>query len=395
MHATLRCFLCAACLLAALPLAADELPVRFEKHVLDTVFRSEGVAVADFTGNGLNDIAVGSVLYAAPDWAMIAIAEEPREFDPNAYSDVFFCFAHDVNGNGRPDLITNDIPGGATWWWENPGEMGTPWKRHLVVEVLNNESPIWVDLFGDGRPGIVGGVSPDPENPNSPDRRMAYVRPGDDPYAPWDVQTFSVAEAPGTDRYAHGLGVGDLNGNGRLDVVVRAGWWEQPEDPNVPEWPFHPADLGEPCVHMVIADFSGDGRADILTTSAHDYGVWWHRRVNDTWVTEEIDRSVSQTHAVILHDFTGNGLPDAVTGKRYLAHPPGVDPGDDEPSKLLLYALERTDEGPRWTRHVIDDDSGVGTQFELADVNDNGLMDIVVANKKGVFFFEQLPAGTP
>ncbi len=392
MSAIMRYSVCAACLLAVLPLAAEEPRVRFERHVLDRAFRSEAAAVADFTGNGLNDIAVGSVLYAAPDWEMITIAEAPREFDPMAYSDVCFCIAHDVNGNGRPDLITCDRSRGPApaWWWEHPGEMGRPWKRHLIVEVVNNESPIWVDLFGDGRPGIVCGVSPDPQNPNSPQRRMAYVRPGDDPYAPWDVQTFSVPAAPGTDRNAHGLGVGDLNGNGRLDVVVRGGWWEQPEDPSVAEWPFHRADLGEPCVHMVIADFSGDGQADILTTSAHEYGVWWHRRVDGIWVTEEIDRSVSQTHALALHDFTGNGLPDAVTGKRFLAHPPGVDPGDDEPSKLLLYTVERTDDGPRWTRHVIDDDSGVGTQLELADVNGDGLMDIVVANKKGIFYYEQI-----
>ena len=41
----------------------------------------------------------------------------------------------------------------------------------------------------------------------------------------------------------------------------------------------------------------------------------------------------------------------------------------------------------------IDDQSGIGTQFVVADFNGDGLLDIVTSNKKGVFLFEQARAG--
>jgi hypothetical protein len=78
-----------------------------------------------------------------------------------------------------------------------------------------------------------------------------------------------------------------------------------------------------------------------------------------------------------------------VTGRRYLAHN-GRDPGEDQPPVLVWYELQRTPEGPVWKRHLIDEDSGVGTQFEVGDVNNDGLLDIVISNKRGTFLLEQV-----
>ena len=144
---------------------------------------------------------------------------------------------------------------------------------------------------------------------------------------------------------------------------------------------------------MLVFDFAGNGRNSVLTTSAHKYGVWWHEPVAWTraggWKSQTIDKTISQTHAVCLADINGDGLPDFVTGKRWWAHTHG-DPGIDEPAMLVWYELSRKDGRPAWTRHVIDDNSGVGTQFQVIDVNGDGLLDIVVSNKKGVFYFQQV-----
>ena len=53
------------------------------------------------------------------------------------------------------------------------------------------------------------------------------------------------------------------------------------------------------------------------------------------------------------------------------------------------FELSRDGNEPKWTRHVFDNDSGVGTQFEVHDMNADGLLDVIVANKRGVFYFEQ------
>ena len=362
--------------------------VTFQRTQIDPVFRSEGVAVGDFDGDGKRDIAAGSVYYTAPDWKMHSVLEKPNAFQPKGYSDAFICMAADVNADGRMDLATVGMPGGPTWWFENPGTAGGPWKRHVAVSVTNGESPVWADLRGDGRPDLVFGYSPDAKNPNSPKRRMAFARPGKDPYASWPIHVLSAENAPGTQKYAHGLGVGDVNGDGRNDVVVRAGWWESPAEKSRSEWTFHAADLGEDSAQMIVQDFDGDGDNDVLSSSAHRFGIWWHEQTPDGWKTHEIDKSFSQTHAVCAADVDGDGLVDFVTGKRWWAHG-GKDPGADGPALLVWYRLNRLGGQPIWTRHTIDDDSGVGTQFEVGDVDGDGLPDVVTSNKKGVYLFRQ------
>ncbi len=355
-------------------------PLRFRKTQLDTAFRSEGATVGDFNGNGRLDIAAGSVYYAAPDWEMAPVTEEPREFPVIGYSNAFLCFTSDLNRNGRDDLVVVGFPGQETRWYENPGAAGGAWNRYDVIPVTNGENPLWVDLTGDGQQELVAGV---PE--------MGWARPGEDPTEPWETVIVSGPDDPRIGRYYHGFGVGDVNGNGRLDILVREGWWEAPEDRTQVPWTFHRVDFGPPCAQMLVYDFDGDGRPDVLTTSAHQYGIWWHQQTEEGWVTHEIDRSFSQTHAVVLADINGNGRMDFVTGKRYYAHN-GNDPGADDPALLCWYELQHEEGQPVWTRHVIDDDSGVGMHFEVVDMTGNGLLDIATANKKGVFYFEQIPA---
>ncbi len=365
-----------------------ETNVVFKRAQLDEVFRSEGVGVGDFNGDGQPDIAAGSVYYAAPDWKMHAIAPQPKAFDPKGYSDAFFTFAEDLNGDRRTDVITVGMPGGPSWWFENPGPGGGAWTQREAVPVTSGESPAWVDLLGDGRRRLVFGYSPDHKNPNSPQRQMAFAGPGEDPKAPWPIRTFSAKNTPGSQRYAHGLGIGDINGDGRNDVIIRQGWWEAPADADQAQWTFHQANLGEDSAQMLIYDFDGDGDNDVLSSSAHRFGIWWHEQTPGGWKTHEIDHSFSQVHAICLADVNGDGLPDFVTGKRWWAHG-GKDPGADMPAVVVWFELKRQGGRPVWTKHVIDDDSGVGTGLEVADVNGDGLLDVVTSNKKGVYYFQQ------
>ncbi len=139
---------------------------------------------------------------------------------------------------------------------------------------------------------------------------------------------------------------------------------------------------------MYAYDFDGDGDNDVLSTSAHKYGIWWHEQLSEGWKTHEIDMSFSQTHSVCLADINGDGLQDFVTGKRWWSHA-NREPGADMPAVVCWFELARKEGKPVWTKHQIDHDSGVGTQFEVADLNGDGLLDIVTSNKKGTQFFQQ------
>jgi hypothetical protein len=349
--------------------------VRFHKRQLDRAFRSEGVAVADFDGDGQPDIAAGNVYYAGPDWKMQTMLGEPREFNRFGYSDSFLCFADDLNRDGAMDLVSVGFPGRETYWLENPGARGEVWNKHLAVERTGNESPAYTDVDGDGRRELVF----------MDGRRCSLAQPGSDPTEPWTTRAIAGVRDPAP---GHGLGVGDVNGDGRSDVVIPDGWWHGSADSGPSAWRFHPAELFGGA-QMCVWDFDGDGDNDVLGSSAHGYGIAWCEQTPAGWKTHPIDDAHSQTHAIHLADINGDGLMDFVTGKRFWAHN-GRDPGSYEPAVLCWFELRLSARDVRWVQHRIDSNSGVGLHFQIVDVNSDGLLDIVTSNKKGVFLFEQV-----
>ena len=375
--------------LAAEPQGVSGDKVKFKRTQLDDKFRSEGVAAGDYNHDGKLDIAAGSVYFAAPEWQMTPIVKDPQTFEPKGYSDTFCNFSDDFNGDGWADLLVVGWPGKETRWYENPQTAAGPWKMHIAVRVTNNESPQYIDVDGDKKRELLAGTNPDASNVDGPQRYMSLASPTKQATAPWQVQAISEPDAPGTKRYSHGIGSGDVNGDGRNDILVTEGWWEAPAEKSNAPWKFHKAPFGEACSHMHAYDVDGDGDNDIISASAHKFGIWWHEQTDDGWQTHEISNEFSQTHAVHLVDMNGDGLKDIVTGKRWWAHAKG-DPGVDEPPVLYWLELTRKDGKPVWISHKIDDNSGVGTQFEVIDMNDDGLMDIISSNKRGTFYFEQI-----
>ena len=163
-------------------------------------------------------------------------------------------------------------------------------------------------------------------------------------------------------------------------------------------WTFHPASLGDAVADMIAYDVNHDGKADVIASSAHQYGIWWfeqgERRTarRSSPGTTSSRNLVSETHALIAADINGDGLKDLVTGKRFWSHGRN-EPGSDKPARLYWFEASRDADGKiAFTPREIDDQSGIGTQFVVADFNGDGLLDIVTSNKKGVFLLEQVRA---
>lgn len=380
----------------SLPAGADDKApeVAWKKTIVDKAFRSEGVAVADVNKDGKLDILVGDFWYEAPDWKKHEIrkSEKPMGFDPQGYSKCFACWADDINGDGWADLVVVGYPGQAALWYENPQGKEGHWKEHVIWKSACNETPQYVDLFGTGKRVLLMAIQPEGQ--------IAYFTPGKDPNAIWELHPISEKSTkdkkiPGTDMYSHGLGIGDVNGDGKMDVIVTGGWWEQPAKDDGMPWKFHPANFGGACADMFAFDIDGDGKPDVVSSSAHGFGIWAYLQKPGkdapTFLKQDLFKDlVSQTHAMHLIDINGDGVKDLVTGKRWWAHAKG-DPGGDQPAILYWFEAKKSKDGIiSFTPHKIDDDSGVGTQFWVGDFNGDKLPDVVISNKKGVYVFEQV-----
>lgn len=384
MSLFLLLFALAACLaFAAVP--SPGRAIRWKKTVIDREFRSEGVTVADVNRDGRKDIIAGNFWYEAPHWTPREIAP-PGKFDgATGYSNSFINFAADVNGDGWMDQILIGMPGEPAVWRENPRGAPGHWKQHAIWHSACNESQTFADILCNGKPVLVFPYD---------EKFMAWYEPDTDPRKPFIARRISREKMPGTQRFSHGLGVGDINGDGRADILTTEGYYEAPADPRQEEWKFIPAKLGGPCAHMHVYDVNGDGLSDVVTSSAHNIGVWWHEQRRGAngpeFIQHEIDASFSQSHALEMADINGDGVMDFVTGKRFWAHGPNGDVNPGDPCVLYWFELKRRNGKVSWERHEIDNDSGVGTQFLVTDVNGDGLLDVVTSNKKGVHLFEQV-----
>ncbi|MCO5053122.1 MAG: FG-GAP-like repeat-containing protein [Verrucomicrobiae bacterium] len=372
----------------------------FRKLQLSDQFYAEGAACADFNQDGQLDIVAGPFWYAGPDFTQRHEYRPAQTFDPRDYSDNFLTYTGDFNGDGRPDVLCIPYPGKEGYWYENPGAVAGPWPRHLYYPMVGNESPSLADMNGDGRPELIF-------NNDGYIGYAAYQLAK--PEAPWTFHAVSPRHER-YQRFTHGIGAGDLNGDGRMDLLEAAGWWEQPVNAAVDApWIFHPHQFAEAASHMLVTDVDGDGLNDVICSwHCHLYGLlWWQQQRaaggNITWQRHEIlsphpdvtsnQFRFSQPHSMALADMNGDGLMDFVTGKRFWAHGPTGDQEPDAPAIVCWFELWRDANGSaRFVPHLIDDDSGVGTEVTVADLNADGRPDVIVANKKGVFaHFNELP----
>jgi hypothetical protein len=360
----------------------------FTRIVLHTEFYSEGAHAADVDKDGKTDVIAGPYWYAGPDFKTRHEIYAPTAFDPKGYSDNFFAFPCDFNQDSWVDVLVIGFPGQGARWYENPQGSAASWARHDVFSVVDTESPTFLDLTGDGKPELVCATA----------GRLGYATPDwSAPEKPW---TFHSISPPGPyQAFTHGLGVGDVDGDGRLDVLEATGAFLQPANlSGDPDWARVAQTFGGGGAQMFAADLDGDSDRDVVASlAAHGYGVAWFEK-GATGYTQHLvsGEDAAQTptgvvlhepHALALADMDGDTLPDLVTGERFWGHVPAGNPSFTDPAKLYWFRLVRDQTGVRLEPQLIDDASGVGTQVEIVDLDGNGLGDVVVASKKGAFVF--------
>lgn len=393
--------------------SAEEPKLRFSRQLLTDLYYCDGINTADINADGVMDIIAGPFWYIGPDFSTAYPFYEPAPLPPETTpSNSMFSFPYDFNGDGWTDiLVLGRHRFHSAYWYENPGPAAAMnpsarWKRHFAMHRVAGESPAFIDVDGDGRPEVVSflGHSPDDEL-----KQLGWYSPDwSNPTAAW--RFLPVTEREPFPHNYHGMGVGDINGDGRLDLVLTEGWWEQPPRDTAPgtRWKKHPfvlsTDVGG--AQILVYDINGDGLNDVFTAkNAHGWGLSWFEQVRDgaglitfrehrvMGTRAEESRfgvAFSQPHALALADFDGDGIPDVLTGKRRWAHGPTGDVEPMETPAVYLFLSRRdsgADGGARFLARLVDNKSGVGVQVVGADVTRDGVPDVLTVSKLGTFVF--------
>lgn len=431
----------------------------FRRDQLTGFFYSEGITAGDLDHNGSMDVVSGPFIYEGPNYSTARELFPPITYNaggpqdgyiekdangvPQAgaivhgnYSAVFLSWVNDFDHNGWPDVVDvlgfGPRPTFSAHLFVNPHGEKRDWTNYEIYPIISNEYdellPKGID--GSGTPEMVIATA---SNPDWSDSRVGYIKPGPDITKPW---TFVPVSEPGH-WGGHGMGVGDILGNGRLDILNSDGWWEQPAKGTAGLWKFHPQRFGATEATPLVAgasascfacggsrievyDVNGDGLPDVITSlNAHGPGLAWFEQQRDaqgniiwkrhvimgdpttpmadraSW--EETDKSVAFTelHALDYADMNGDGLMDIVTGKRYWSHGFRYEENDvDDPPVVYWFELRRLpgpDHKVEWVPHLIDNASGVGTNMLVTDVNGDGKPDVLTTSRMGTFvFFNEL-----
>jgi hypothetical protein len=383
----------------------DKISPNFRKQALTNFFYSFSVAAADFNRDGAMDIVSGPFIYYGPDYTRSEEIYPAETFSQaSAFpSDAWIQSAADFTGDGWPDIISTNYGSLGVTLYVNPGaNPNRRWEKFQVVKEVQSEVAVLADVDGDGKPEIVymgGGqvryAKPDPANPTGL----------------WIVKNVSE-KGFGT---AHGIGVGDINGDGRMDIVTAYGWWEGPKDPANDTWKYHPAAFGRfgrgimGGAEMGVYDVNGDGLPDVVAAlNAHGWGLAWFEQKRDAqgnisfvkhMIADDLTTKAenaggvvfSEPHAAAFADVNGDGIPDFIVGKRYLSHVNTfLDPDPFGQPVLYVYKTVRDPKAPggaRFVPELIDNESGAGSNFVAVDLNHDGAVDIVTPTRFGTFIF--------
>lgn len=390
----------------------------FRKINLTKAFVGEGVTVGDFNKDGKLDVAAGTVYWLGPDFTQkVKYGDAAETWDgSNGYSAYYMNLpAMDINHDGWTDIPVSAGVGGQDFWLENPKGGTGVWKKATMVPYAGFESNCLWPLLNNGSLQLLYATN---------DKKIGYGTPDpSDPAKPWIFHAIGNP-SPAGGSYAgyilnsHGLGMGDINGDGHNDVMASDAWFEQPASlAGDPLWIRHDFDFHQKKgiastfttnqawggSHMYAEDVDGDGDADVIASlDGHGWGLAWfeqikaagggigftpHLIMGDRSMESTYGVAFSQLHSLAFADLDGDGRKDIVTGKRYWAH---NTTGDPEPmGQAVLYAFlqQRGPGGTAFKPMLLDTAAGSGCRLELADLNGDGYPDVVTSSKKGTNVF--------
>ncbi|MCB1101914.1 MAG: VCBS repeat-containing protein, partial [Kiritimatiellae bacterium] len=324
-----------------------------------------GLAMADATGDGFQDIVSGRYFYRNPGGAMTA-AWTRVDLGLNCDAGLF----SDVDGDGWADVLA--LAGDKVYWLEATASDGSTWSNTVIDAAFpkpdhgNPQGYRSAQILEGGRPEIL----------LNGDSLYLYTVPETSPETGGWSRVAIVAESNG-----EGIGIGDIDGDGDLDVAVAH------NGPSLPEgsvkWARNPGNAtGLWTTHAVggiangyadrvaIAELNGDGRPDIVVTEegqslAPEWSTYWFEAPADPAQSNWIRHTLVTQHtsnAMDVEDMDNDGDIDIIVGEHR-----GTE-------KLSVW---ENDGAGNFTEQVVDTGKESHLGARAADLDDDGDFDLV------------------
>ena len=301
---------------------------RFRVQHFEDFYYGWSGAAGDFNHDGVLDVTIGNRYYLGPTFTDSRELYLGQAFNPaKEYGPAMVNYAGDYTGDGWDDILVAESRAPALY--VNPRGESRRWTRYTVFPEVVSESIAFTDVNndGEGRRGLRGqqqGAVGDCRSRES-DRTVEVIRRVE--AGPWGASI-------------HGIGAGDINGDGKVDLIAPHGWWEQPAGgATVTPWTFHQGAFGRAGNaggNIEIYDVNGDKLPDVVTAlAAHGFGLAWYEQKRDaagkiSFVEHQImgdfaaknpgNVTFTELHALTMADVDGDGVKDIITGKRAWAH---------------------------------------------------------------------------
>ena len=233
--------------------------------------------------------------------------------------DVDHDFLHsevmDVDADGDPDYLATRYTPGLIVWFERPEHpTREPWPIHLVDDQVNGIHGLLVgDVDGEGKPDLLA-TSALAEGP-FPESLVWFRVPGNPRTANgWQRYVFANKDAPGLSHY---LGLGDVNGDGRADAASAAktgNWFAWWEAPADPKHIW--------TRHLIAENQSGATNIHPVDINSDGHVDFMASRGHGTgvvwfeapyWKPHELSDTVAGAHCLTIADLDDDGDIDAAT----------------------------------------------------------------------------------